>query len=156
MQQGIVHLHNFLRWAVLLFGVLTIFQAMSGMSSGKTFTAGNKRNALFFMISCDIQLVLGLLLYFMGPWGIKNIQNVGMGEAMKDPVSRFFGVEHMLGMIIAIALVHIGYSASKKAATDAAKFKKLFWFSLIAILVMVITIPWPFREGLGRPLFPGM
>ncbi len=157
MQQGMVHLHNFLRWAVLLFGVLTIFQSLSGMSSGKTFSGGNKRNALFFMISCDIQLLLGLYLYFMGPWGIKNIQNMGgMGAAMKDSVSRFFGVEHITGMIIAIALVHIGYAGAKKAATDAVKFKKLFWFSLIAIVIMLVTIPWPFREGLGRPLFPGM
>lgn len=150
-----LHLHNLLRWAVLIFGVWTIFQSMGGMSSGKAFTAKNKRIAMFFMISCDIQLLLGLFLFFTSPWGIQNISNLGMGEVMKDPTSRFYGMEHWLGMLIAIILVHIGYSSSKKGE-DAKKFKKLFWYSLIAIIIMLVTIPWPFREGLGRPLFPGM
>lgn len=155
MEQGILHLHNFMRWAVLIFGVWTIFQSMGGMSGGKAFTDKNKRIAMFFMISCDIQLLLGLVLYFIGPWGIKNIQNMGMGEVMKDSVSRFYAMEHNLMMLIAIALVHIGYSAAKKGE-DSKKFKKLFWFSLIAIIIMLISIPWPFREGVGRALFPGM
>lgn len=144
MQNGLLHLHNFMRWAVLILGLWTIFQSLGGMSGGKVFTAKNKRIALFFMISCDIQLLLGLLLYFMGPWGIKNIQNMGMGEVMKNTAGRFFAIEHTLLMLIAIILVHIGYSASK-SGEDSKRFKKLFWFSTIAIIIMLISIPWPFR-----------
>ena len=156
MVQGLLHLHNIMRWVVLLFALLAIFKSLGGMNGGKTFTPGNRRTALFFMISCDIQLLIGLALYFMGPWGIKNIQNQGMGAVMKDATSRFFAVEHNTGMLIAIILVHIGYSAIKKYIPDSAKFKKLFWFSTIALLIMLLTIPWPFREMIGRPLFPGM
>jgi hypothetical protein len=156
MERGLLDLHNLMRWLVLLFGLLTFFWSMSGMNSGKTFAPRNKRIALFFLISCDIQLLLGLALYFLGPWGIKNIQNMGMAAVMKDSVSRFFAIEHTIGMLIAIIFVHIGYSAAKKDIPDAAKFKKLFWFTTIALLIMIITIPWPFREAVSRPLFPGM
>lgn len=156
MQQGLLHLHNLMRWVVLIFGLLTFFNSMSGMSSGKTFTAGNKRNAMFFMISCDIQLLVGLALYFMGGLGIKSIQAMGMAEVMKNSYFRFFAIEHITGMLIAIIMVHIGYSATKKNITDSAKFKRLFWFTTIALLIMILTIPWPFREAVARPLFPGM
>ena len=156
MEKGLLDLHNLLRWVVLLLALLTVFGSLSGMTSGKTFTARNKKIALFFLISCDLQLLIGLALYFLGPWGIKNMQNMGMGAAMKDPVSRFFGVEHAIGMLIAIVLVHIGYSSAKKNVADSAKFKKLFWYTVCALLIMIITIPWPFREAIARPLFPGM
>jgi hypothetical protein len=156
MEKGLLDLHNLMRWVVLLLGVWTFFSSMSGMNSGKVFAPRNKKTALFFMISCDIQLLVGLALYFLGPWGMKNIQNQGMGAIMKDTTSRFFAVEHAFGMLVAIILVHIGYSTSKKNIPDAAKFKKLFWFTTIALLIMIITIPWPFREAVARPLFPGM
>ena len=111
---------------------------------------------MLLMITADIQLLLGAILYFMGAWGIKNIQNQGMGAIMKDDVSRFWAIEHMLGMLIGIILIHVGYSEAKKNIPDTAKFKKVFWCTLIALIVILITIPWPFREMIGRPLFPGM
>ncbi len=156
MQTGILHLHNIMRWVVILFVLINLVKSASGMSGNKSFTAGDKRNALFMMISVDIQLLLGLFLYFMGSWGIKNIQNQGMGNVMKDAVSRFFAVEHTLGMLAGLVLIHLGYAAVKKNIADTAKFKKLFWFTLFAAILMLISVPWPFREGLGRPLFPGM
>ena len=156
MQTGILHLHNIFRWVILIFAVIVIVQSMSGMGSNKNFTKGHKRNALLLMISMDIQLLLGLFLYFAGAWGLKNIQNQGFGNVMKDSVSRFWAVEHLLGMLIALILIHIGYSATKKMIPDVAKFKKLFWCTLIALIAILISIPWPFREMIGRPLFPGM
>lgn len=156
MITGMMHLHNFLRWLVIIFGVITLFRSISGMSGSRAFLPGDKRSALFLMISCDIQLLVGLYLYFAGAWGIKNIQNQGMGEVMKNSVARFFAVEHAVGMLLAIVFVHIGYSATKKNIPDASKFKKLFWFVLLAFVIILATIPWPFREGIGRALFPGM
>ena len=156
MQTGILHLHNIMRWVVIVFMRLTLIKSAGGLNGMKAFTAGDKKTALFMMISVDVQLLLGLALYFMGPWGIKNIQNQGMGNVMKDSVSRFFAVEHTLGMLIGLVLIHIGYAAVKKDISDAAKFKKLFWCTLIAAVVMIASVPWPFREGIGRALFPGM
>jgi len=156
MQTGILHLHNLMRWVVILFMLLTLIKSASGMGGNKTFTSGDRKTALFMMISVDIQLLLGLYLYFTGAWGIKNIQNQGMGNIMKDNVSRFFAIEHTIGMLIAIILVHIGYATIKKNINDKSKFSKLFWFTLIAVVITLIFIPWPFREGVGRPWFPGM
>jgi hypothetical protein len=153
MEQGLLHLHNLLRWVVLLFALLVIIRSMMGMSSNTTFTAADRKTALFLMISTDLQLLLGLALYYLKGW-VTVLSNGG--DVMSNKYNRFFAVEHLAGMLIAIILIHIGYSASKKALVDRVKHKKLFWFTLIAVLIIIITIPWPFRELVGRPLFPGM
>jgi hypothetical protein len=153
MEQGLLHLHNFLRWLVLLFAILVLVRSMSGMGGNKAFAAGDRKMALFLMITCDVQLLLGLALYFMKGWF--NVLTSG-GDVMSNKGARFFAVEHIFGMLIAIILVHMGYTAIKKNITDAAKFKKLFWNVLIALIIILATIPWPFREIVGRPLFPGM
>lgn len=153
MQNGLLHLHNFMRWVVLAFALITIFRSLSGMNSGKTFTAGNKKAALFLMISADVQLLLGLALYFMNGWFAKLTSG---SLDMSDKYQRFWTIEHMVGMLVAIVLIHIGYSASKKNVDDRTKFKKLFWFTTIALVIILVTIPWPFREMVGRPMFPGM
>jgi hypothetical protein len=153
MEQGLLHLHNFLRWVLLLLAVLTLVRSMRGMGGTNAFTSGDRKTALFLMISADIQLLLGLALYFMKGWA--NVLASG-AEVMSNKYNRFFAVEHITGMLIAIILIHIGYSASKKNIADRAKFRKLFWFTLIAVIVMLITIPWPGRELIGRPMFPGM
>lgn len=152
MQQGLLHLHNFMRWFVLLFGILVIIRSMSGMGGNKAFSAGDKRMALFLLISCDLQLLLGISLYITNGW-LDVLKN---GVDMANKVNRFFAIEHMVGMLIAIVLVHIGYSSIKKNIADSAKYKKLFWYTLIAFIIIIATIPWPFRELVGRPLFPGM
>lgn len=153
MEQGLLHLHNFLRWLVLLFAVLTLYRCMRGMGSGKAFAAGDKKMALFLLICCDVQLLLGLALYYFKGWF--NVLTSG-GNVMSDKYTRFFAVEHLTGMLIGIILVHIGYSSIKKNIPDNTKFKKVFWYVLIAFIIIMATIPWPFREIVGRPLFPGM
>ncbi len=152
MATGMLHLHNFLRWLVLLFAIWTIINSMSGMGGGKSFTAKDKRPALFLMISADIQLLLGLFLYFNKGW----FNVLTSGGFMGKTAQRFWAMEHMVGMIIGIVFIHLGYSVVKKNIDDAKKFKKLFWFTLVGLLVILATIPWPFREIVGRPLFPGM
>jgi len=154
MHIGLLHLHSLLRWLILLMAIWAIIKMASGRSGGKAFTPADKKPALFFLIFMDLQLLVGLALYFEGPWGLKNIRNQGFGNVMKDAVSRFFAVEHLVGMLIAVILVHIGYSATKKAATDQQKFNKAFWCFLIALIVILASIPWPFREALGRGWMP--
>ena len=149
----ILPIHNILRWAVLLFGLWTLLNAISGVASKRNFNRSDNRTNLFFMISCDIQLLLGLILYFNGMWFsmLKNSPK----ELMHDSVNRFFAVEHAIMMIIAWLMVHLGRSMVKKAETDAGKHKRsLVWFG-IAILIILAMIPWPFRhEGIARQLFP--
>lgn len=152
MLTGIQHLHNFLRWFVIIFALWTIVKSMSGMSGNKPFGKSDKRPALLLMITVDIQLVLGLILYFgKGWWNVLT-----SGGFMKIAAQRFWAMEHMVGMLIGIILIHIGYSSIKKNIPDGAKFKKVFWFTLIGFIIILATIPWPFREAVGRGLFPGM
>lgn len=153
MYTGMLHLHSVLRWIVLIVAIWAIVKMASGRNGSKSFTAADKRPALFFLITMDLQLLVGLYLYVAGAFGIKNIQNQGFGNIMKDSVSRFFAVEHILGMIVSVVLVHIGYAATKKGS-DKQKFNKAFWFFLIALLLILAMVPWPFRETLGRGWMP--
>lgn len=151
--QTILVLHNLLRWAILLFGVWTVLNAITGISSKRSYSSNDNRSNLLFMIFCDIQLLLGLVLYFSNNWF--NQFKANPGAAMKDPVTRFFTVEHAFMMILAWILVHIGRSAVKRASTDAAKHKKMLLFFGLALLLILAAIPWPFRTEIARPFFRG-
>ncbi|HMX79051.1 MAG TPA: hypothetical protein PLT49_07585 [Ferruginibacter sp.] len=145
--------HSILRWAVLLFGVLAVLAALSATFSKRPYRNSDNKLSLFFMIACDLQLLLGLVLYFTGMWFEKV--KAGMGAVMKDPSERFFAVEHALMMIIAWLLVHIGRSMAKRADTDAQKHKRTLIYFGIALVIILAMIPWPFRApGIARPWFP--
>lgn len=147
--QIVLILHNLLRWAVLLFGLWTVINAISGLSSRRRYSANDNRSNLFFMITCDVQLLIGLVLFFGNNWLDKF--KGGMGAVMKDRIDRFFTVEHAGMMILAWVMVHIGRSLVKRAYSDRAKHKKmLIWFGL-ALLIILASIPWPFREEIARP-----
>ena len=149
--QIVLVLHNLLRWAVLLFGVWTVMNAITGVINNRAFTNNDNKSNLFFMISCDIQLLLGLSLFFSNAWFDKV--KAGMGAVMKNSYDRFFTVEHAGIMIIAWILVHVGRTSVKKASTDASKHKKMLAFFGIALLLILVSIPWPFRADIARPLF---
>jgi uncharacterized membrane protein YphA (DoxX/SURF4 family) len=146
-------IHSTLRWAVLLFGLWAVLAALSGVVSKRNYGSADNRSGLLFMIFCDIQLLMGLVLYFTGMW-FEKVKS-SMGEVMKDPAERFFAVEHALMMIIAWLLVHIGRSMVKRADTDAQKHKKAIIFFGLALIIILAMIPWPFRQpGIARHLFP--
>jgi hypothetical protein len=150
------HTHNILRWLVVLFGVLSLFTGMRGLSGKRNFTDGDKRTAFFFLIACDLQLLIGLALYFMKGY-FRNFSGGNMGVVMKDSIQRFWTIEHFIGMLIAIIIVHIGYSGTKGNRPHASKFRRLFWCSLIALILIALMVPWPFRApGISRPWVPGM
>ncbi len=148
--QTILVLHNILRWAILLFGVWTLVNALSGVMSKRPYSLNDNRSNLFFMIGCDIQLLLGLVLYFSNSWFDKL--KAGMGPVMKNGYDRFFTVEHSLMMIIAWILVHVGRTSVKRASTDAAKHRKMLLYFGLALLLILASIPWPFRTEIARPL----
>lgn len=148
--QFILVIHSLLRWAVVLFGVWTLINALTGYFGKRSFTASDNRSNLFFMISCDIQLLIGLVLYFGNGW-FARLKD--LGNNMKDPYTRFFTMEHLTMMLLAWILVHIGRATVKKAGTDAAKHKKMLIFFGLAIVLILASIPWPFREAITRPLF---
>lgn len=149
--QLVLVLHNLLRWAVLLFGIWTLLNALTGVLGKRNYSPGDNRTNLFFMISCDIQLLLGLTLYFTNPWFESLKDNAKL--VMHNPAQRFFSVEHAAMMIIAWLLVHVGRVAVKKATIDTIKHKRSLLLFGLAILVILAAIPWPFREAIERPWF---
>jgi bacteriorhodopsin len=146
-------IHSILRWAVLVFGVWAVITASAAVISKRDYRSSDNKSSLFFMISCDIQLLLGLILYFTGMW-FEKVKS-GMGAVMKDPTERYFAVEHALMMIIAWLLVHVGRSMVKRADTDVQKHRRTLIYFGIALILILTMIPWPFRpEGIARQLFP--
>lgn len=143
-------LHDLVRWLIIIFALWTVFSAISGLSGKRPYTASANRSNLLFMISMDIQLVLGLILYFNNGWFDKL---KSLGVYMKDAEQRFFTLEHWLLMLIAWVLVHAGRTSVKKASAPRAKYRKTLIYFGIALLLILIAIPWPFREALGRPWF---
>jgi hypothetical protein len=103
------------------------------------------------MISAHTTLLLGLVLWFFGQFGLSLVVDNGMGMVMKNSVMRYWVVEHFVGMLIAIVLITIGRGVAKKSIPDPAKFKRAFWLFLVALIIILATVPWPFRAGVGRP-----
>ncbi len=143
MNSGLIHAHSGLRWVVLILLLVAIFNAFAKKSSGN-FTEGDRKLALFTMIGTHIQFTLGIVLYFMSDY-----VSFAAG-AMKNTVQRFYTVEHILLMIIAVALITVGHIKSKKAQDAAQKFKAISVFYLIALIVILAAIPWPFRIEVAK------
>lgn len=126
--------HSGWRYVVFLLIAVAIIQSVIGLAGNRPYSEGSRKLNLFAMISVDIQLLLGIVLYFLSPLVQFN------SETMKNDSTRYFTVEHWVAMLIAIALVHVGHSRSKKAATPAAKHKSIAIFYFLALLIIVVTI----------------
>lgn len=146
-----IAVHSLFRWVVLLTGLAAAGRGIAGWN-GRAWTAGDNRAGVWFISALDIQFLLGLLLYVVLSPTV-NVAFKNIGAAMKDPGLRFFLVEHATGMIIAIALAHIGRIRTKKATTDVARHRAAAVFYTIALLIILASIPWPGMPA-GRPLFP--
>jgi hypothetical protein len=103
------------------------------------------------MISCDIQLLIGLLLYFNNGWFTQLQQ---FSEIKSKANIRFFALEHLSMMLLAWLLVHLGRVFIKKAGTDAARHRRTLIFYGLSLLLILAAIPWPFREALGKGWLP--
>lgn len=140
----LVHAHSGLRWLVLGLLLYAIFNAI-----GKNKSSYEKRDKmvnLFAMISLHIQLLLGLILYFISP-------KVSFASGwMKDASLRFYGMEHLIGMLAAIVVVTVGRKLAEKQESAILKNKKIALWYVIGLVLIIASIPWPFR-GLGGQWF---
>ncbi len=150
MEIGLLHLHNFLRWVILVLLLVSIFKAYSGWQSKKVFSAADKKIWLFTMISAHTTLLIGLYQVSFGRYGFINLPDGT--NIMKNKFYRFFLIEHPVGMLIAIVLITLGHGMAKKSVSAEVKYKKAFYYFLIALIVILASVPWPFREIVGRPL----
>ena len=152
MYSAVLLLHSWFRWLVVIAGLLALVRALIGMSGGKPWTPGDAKGTLLFSIALDIQFLLGLILYAaLSP--ITRTAFSDMGNAMRNPVLRFWAVEHLVGMIVAIGLVHMGNRIIKRksdAGSDRHRLAALFIG--LAMVVIFFSMPWPWGAN-ARPLF---
>ncbi len=141
MITGYTHMHSALRWVILITLIFAVLKHFLGKKDGRNYSPLDKRMALIPLILAHIQLLVGLVLYF-GKGYNKFVENT-----MTNAVSRFWAVEHIGGMILAVILITIGFSKAKKIADNKKRFSKIFVFYLIALILMLVSIPWPFRAG---------
>lgn len=132
--------HSWLRWAVLAAGVAALFSGRSrSLSAAKWFT-----------ILLDIQILLGLLLYFvLSPYTTAALAD--FGAAMGNSQLRFFAVEHVFGMVIGTVLAHVGLKKVRNAPVEKKGRLAMIFFGL-ALVAILVSIPWPGMPA-GRPLF---
>ncbi|MHA8057163.1 hypothetical protein [Aquirufa nivalisilvae] len=137
----LLNVHSYLRWLVLILGILAIYRGFKGAQSGAPFTESDRKSGLFFLISVHTQLLIGLLLYFVfSP--ITQAAFADFGAAMKDPAVRLIAVEHITVNILAAILVTVAYSKNKKTIADAQKHKNAWLLFGIALLLILSRIPW--------------
>ncbi len=146
-----VLLHSVLRYFILIFALIVAIQSLVGMMGKRPFKKVQKQMALMLLIFCDLQLLLGALLYYYKVIGAGMFSSA---DVMKDAYKRFYAVEHSLAMVIAIVLVHVGYAVTKKNMDADRKYKRLFWCSFIALGIFVAMIPWQGKQVVGRPNIP--
>ncbi len=144
----ILSVHSWLRWVVLIAMLWTILRAV--LPGPRAWTPADDRSLRLSVISLDVQFLLGLLLYFvLSPFTREAMSD--MGAAMRSPGLRFFAVEHVVGMLIAITLAHVGAVRIRKAAPER-RHRLAAIFFILALLAVLASIPWPGLPA-GRPLF---
>lgn len=121
--------------ALLLLFVASI-NSLIGYLNKKEFTPKDRKIALFALIAMHVQLLIGLVLYFVSPYGKESF------GLMKDADLRLTSLEHPLVNIIAIVFITIGWSRHKKATTSEAKFKAIYLPYIIGLLLVLSRIPW--------------
>lgn len=142
METGLLHLHNLLRWVVLVLLLLSLLQAFTQKES-------LKRTSLFLMIASHTMLLIGLYQVLAGRYSWMHVPE-GV-SVMEDSYYRFFLVEHPLLMILAVVCITWARGKAKSLA-----FKPASYALLLSLLMILAAMPWPFRAIVGRPWFPGM
>jgi cytochrome bd-type quinol oxidase subunit 1 len=143
--------HSYWRWAVLIGAIVVLVRTVRGVYARREWTRADDRAVRFFAGALDLQVLLGLILYFFfSPFWPALYET--FSETMRSPVARFFAVEHNTAMLIGAAVVHIGAQRAKRAAGASGKHRAMLIAMLIFFPLLLWAIPWPWRE-VGRPLF---
>jgi hypothetical protein len=149
MYSFVLLIHSWLRWAVLVAGLIAVVRGLGGWSGARQWTRVDERAGFWFTMLLNLQMLLGLVLYFfLSPFTAEALSD--FGAAMKTGL-RFWAVEHVFGMILGLAFAHIGRARISKAAASRKHRVAAIFFGL-ALLAILLSIPWPGMSN-GRPLF---
>ncbi|MFD1000440.1 cytochrome B [Ohtaekwangia kribbensis] len=134
MYTGLLHTHSSIRYLVLLLLIAVIIKSLIGLMNKKPFEKADNMLSLFLLIFTHIQFLAGLALYFVSPF-----VQFG-GQTMSDKMTRYWTVEHITGMLIAVVLITIARSTSKRMSDPVAKHKRLFIFNTIALVIIIAVV----------------
>jgi hypothetical protein len=150
MYVAVLYLHSWLRYPVLVLGFALVLAAFGGLRSGGSWAPNHERLHKIFLAVLDVQFLLGLVMYFfLSP--ITAAARANMGLAMKDAQLRFFGVEHIATMLIAVAVAHVGRVRSKRRE-GRLRYRSTLITQIIWFVLTLIAIPWPGLD-IARPFF---
>lgn len=135
MYTGIKHLHSTLAYVLLAGLVISILYVLFAYLQNKGY---NRKMALLGLICAHIQFLVGLIAYFVSPYGIKNVS----GAAMKDSIARLYFLEHPLMMLVAVVLITVGYSRAKKLSAPKKQNASVLIFYIIGLILILSRIPW--------------
>lgn len=144
MYTAVLVIHNWIRWVALVAAIGATFAAFRRQA------AAADRWGLIAMMTLDIQMLLGLMLYLVVSPNMQAIL-ANFGGAMKDPTARFWAVEHITLMFGALIAAHVGRVLARKASRPEARRMVVMIAFGLASLLMIVGMPWPGRPG-GRPL----
>ncbi len=136
--------HSGLRWVALILLIAAIVNAAVSLKSGY-YKKKDKMLNLFAMVILHLQFLIGAFLLMTSP---KVSYHAGW-IAEKPGIYRFYGLEHLLGMLIAIVLITIGRKKAENTIAINAKHRKIMVYYLIGLVIILAMIPWPFRANLG-------
>jgi hypothetical protein len=147
----VLYVHSYLRWGVLAFAAIVCVVSARGFMSGGEWTQAHERLHVAFVAMVDAQFTLGALLYlWLSPY--VRAFYAGPGTAMKDATLRFYGIEHVFSMVVAVSIIHFTRVRSKRPAAPALRHRRVLLGTLAALVLILVAIPWPFLPY-GRPLF---
>ncbi len=148
MYTFILEVHGLLRWIVLAAAAWALFRAYRGWLTSTPWASADRRAGLVFSSALDLQVLLGIALAFVSPL----VQNAlfGLRAAMNAPHLRFFLVEHIPLMLVALVLVHVGSRIARRTTDERMRYRRAALMYTLATLAMIIAIPW------WRPILPGL
>lgn len=144
-------LHSALRWLVLLSAVYALFTAYSGLFGKRDFGPRDKVAGVSFTSLFGLQVVLGLILYFIGPWGIRGFSMLDAAEGSARVQLIFFGMYHITLMLVGLIVAQLGYSRAKRASSRKSAFRTAAIGYTVSLLLVLLAIPWGIRPNF-RPL----
>jgi hypothetical protein len=146
----VLAIHSMVRWVVLATGLIAVVRAITGWRSGRPWTLTDERSGMWFLSALDLQMLLGLALYFfLSP--ITHAALRDFGSVMGNSGLRYWTIEHAFGMLLGVTLAHIGRSRTRKIPHDARRHRIAAIFFTLALLSIAASIPWP-GSPQGRPL----
>lgn len=151
MYGAVLLVHSWLRWAVVLLAAAAILRAIAGWSGRRRWCPADERAGRLFLAALDAQMLIGLVLYFL----LSPITQAALSDfsgAMKVSASRFWAVEHVVGMLIGVTLAHVGRGRARRITDPSRKHRTAAIFYTLALVAILASIPWPGTPN-ARPLF---